>query len=128
MENKKKDRAIDFLKQKNLWEWIDARGGMQVGKDELIELLVEFKENMALGGPRKTQNNMTRAKFKCDEVSQTVHGGNIKLSPVVAGSEENSRFFNYTPYGQIEIGTVNQEVIKQFIPGNNYYVDFTPAD
>jgi hypothetical protein len=70
----------------------------------------------------------TRAKFKCDEVAQTVNGGKIKLSPVVSGSDENKRFFNYTPYGQIEIGTINQEVIQQFIPGKEYYIDFTLAN
>lgn len=70
----------------------------------------------------------TRTKFKCDEVTQTVYGGRIKLSPVVSGSEENEKFFKYTPYGQMEIGTINQEVIQQFIPGNEYYVDFTPAN
>jgi len=38
-------KAIDFLRDKNLWDWIEARGGMQVGKQELIDLLVEFRVN-----------------------------------------------------------------------------------
>ncbi len=70
----------------------------------------------------------TRAKFKCDEVSQTVNGGKIILSPVTSGSPENEEFFRWTPYGKIEIGTINPKAIKQFIPGKDYYVDFTKCD
>lgn len=36
-------KAIDFLREKNLWDWIEARGGMQVGKEELLTLLIEFR-------------------------------------------------------------------------------------
>jgi hypothetical protein len=70
----------------------------------------------------------TRAKFICDEVSQTINGGKITLSPVTSGSPENENFFKWTPYGKIEIGTINPEVLKQFVPGMQYYVDFTKVE
>lgn len=37
-------QAIQFLTKKGLWEWIEARGGMQVGKEELINLLIQFRD------------------------------------------------------------------------------------
>jgi hypothetical protein len=35
--------AMNFLIEKQLWAWIDGRGGTYVGREELIDLLVEFK-------------------------------------------------------------------------------------
>lgn len=52
---------------------------------------------------------------------------NIKLVPVVGGSEENKKFFRWTPFGKIEIGTLNPEAWKQFPLGAEIYVDFSPA-
>jgi hypothetical protein len=71
---------------------------------------------------------MVRAKFIVQEVAQTVQGGKLKLMPVTGGSPENEQFFKWTPYGQIEIGTINPEAIKQFEPGKEFYVDFTPVE
>lgn len=69
-----------------------------------------------------------RAKFLVSEVIQTIPGGKIKLMPVTSGSPENEQFFKWTPYGQIEIGTINPEVIKQFEPGKEFYIDFTAVE
>lgn len=71
---------------------------------------------------------MIRAKFRCDEIAQTVNGSQIRLSPVTSGSEENANFFKWTPTGKIDMGIVNSEVANQFVPGKDFYVDFTPAD
>ena len=68
---------------------------------------------------------MVRAKFKVDEVSQTVSGGNVVLSPVTSGSPENEQFFKWTPSGRLEMGTINPDAIKQFEPGKEFYIDFT---
>lgn len=68
----------------------------------------------------------TRAKFECQEVTNTVDGKKVKLIPVVGGSEENENFFKWTPYGAIELGTINPNV--EFTPGKKYYVDFTEAE
>ena len=66
-----------------------------------------------------------RAKFKCESVTNSENGKSVKLNPVYGGSEENERFFSFTPYGSIEIGTVNENI--NFEPGKEYFVDFIEA-
>lgn len=67
----------------------------------------------------------TRAKFKCDSVTLTESGKEVNLSPVTSGGPENENFFKWTPSGAINMGIVNPAV--DFNPGQEYYVDFTPA-
>lgn len=73
-----------------------------------------------------------RAKFRCDGI--TVRGSKqeqtftIELNPVVGGSEENDKFYKYTPGGSIELATINPEAGKQFEVGEEYYIDFTHVD
>jgi hypothetical protein len=78
---------------------------------------------------RKEQNmeevKKVRAKFVCDEVATTVSGKKVSMSPVTSGSEENESFFKWTPFGKLEMGVVNPDV--EFIPGQEYFIDFTPA-
>lgn len=64
-----------------------------------------------------------RAKFKCIEND----GENVSLEVVTSGSGENDSFFKWTPYGQLKMGTVNENAAKQFEVGKEYYLDFTPA-
>ena len=71
---------------------------------------------------------MVRAKFKVTEVTENENGHRIKMTPVTTGSEENKQFFKYTPYGSIEIGTINNDVAKELLVGQDFYVDFTKAD
>ena len=47
--------------------------------------------------------------------------------PVITGSEENKKFWRYTPSGKIELGTVNQEAVNQFELRKEYYVTFEEA-
>lgn len=68
---------------------------------------------------------MTRCKFKCNTVLNTVDGATVELFPVTTGSEENKRFFTYTPFGELKLGIVNPFEAKQFIPGKEYYIDIT---
>ena len=68
---------------------------------------------------------MVRAKFKVDERTETTNGGKVILSPVTGGSEENAKFFKWTPYGRLETGTINEDAIKEFTPGKEFYIDFT---
>lgn len=75
---------------------------------------------------------MVRAKFRVNSYETRLDRGTeelrtIKMSPVVDGSEENKKYFKYTPYGQIEIGTLNQAAWEQFPLGAEMYVDFTPV-
>lgn len=71
-----------------------------------------------------------RAKFRVSKVEpsgQPEGGGRVTLEAVTSGSEENKSFFNYTPYGRLDIGTVNDNAFQQFHEGEEFYLDFTPA-
>jgi hypothetical protein len=65
-----------------------------------------------------------RAKFTCASKKEIVDGYVVSLNPVRSGSKENEEFYKYTPYGQIEIGTVNKVAAEQFRVGKDYYIDF----
>jgi hypothetical protein len=52
----------------------------------------------------------------------------VKLSVVYGDSEENKKFFKWTPSGTIQIGLLNKEAWSQFPLGAEVHVDFTPAD
>lgn len=78
---------------------------------------------------------MVRCKMMCVEKGVTAYGpgdenknAKIVLSPVTGGSEENKKFFKWTPSGRIELGVVNAEAAALFEPGKEYYIDFTPAE
>lgn len=74
---------------------------------------------------------MVRAKFRVVSVKKEEYmngGGEVKLEPVYAGSEENDRYFYATPCGEIRIGTINERAVAQFEVGKEFYVDFTPAE
>jgi hypothetical protein len=76
-----------------------------------------------------------RAKFVVTSITRTkgwaANGGEvqtIRLSPVTSGSDENKSFFAATPSGQIELGIVNADAVKEFDLGAEMYVEFTPAN
>ena len=70
-----------------------------------------------------------RAKFNVESVeSNGADGGTVKLTPVMSGSPENESFFKFTPWGSIEIGTINMAALAQFERGAEFYVDFIRAD
>jgi hypothetical protein len=52
----------------------------------------------------------------------------VTLIPVSDGSEENKRFFRWTPNGKITMGILNPEAWKQLELGKAYYVDFSEAE
>lgn len=61
-------------------------------------------------------------KFKCESVTHNVNGGQVKLTPVTSGSEENETFFKWTPFGEFTMGTINQGSMGLFVPGKEYYI------
>ena len=70
---------------------------------------------------------MTRAKFKCNEVTKRIGWGE---NPIMYGAsfrvvqgdnEENKTFFASTPGGTIEMTTIRED---HFEVGKEYYVDF----
>lgn len=78
-----------------------------------------IKETPREDGKQRSWNNP-------DDV-ETVECRTVKLSAVADGSEDNKKFFRYTPSGNISIGILNPEAWKGFELGAEYYVDFTPA-
>ena len=54
-------------------------------------------------------------------------GTEVELSAVYEGSDENKKYFRYTPNGKIVLGILNAEAAEMFEPGKEYYVDFTLA-
>lgn len=74
-----------------------------------------------------------RAKFKVQSITTSARWsgpgnmGTVKLSPVSGGSEENKKFYEASPAGSIELGTINEAALAQFVIGQEFYVDFTPA-
>lgn len=69
-----------------------------------------------------------RAMFTCDEKIQTRDGYKVKFTAVTGNSELAERFFKYTQWGNIEMGTINDKAAEQFVPGKSYYLDFTPVE
>ncbi|MDN8617853.1 hypothetical protein [Variovorax ginsengisoli] len=75
-----------------------------------------------------------RAKFKVVSITTSARWngpgtmGTVKLQPVTSGSEENKKFYEATPSGEITLGTINQDALAQFEIGKEFYVDFTPAE
>lgn len=67
-----------------------------------------------------------RAKFYVQEVAKTTYGGRVKLQPVCRG-EDNKVWAAATPSGSIEMAIRNDSALAQFSPGDEMYVDFSPA-
>ena len=54
----------------------------------------------------------------------------IKMSPVYSNGDpnhENTKFWQASPSGSVQLGTVNADAARQFDIGKEYYIDFTPA-
>jgi hypothetical protein len=69
-----------------------------------------------------------RAKFRVQSITESEGGvKTAKLFPVTSGSAENAEFYKWTPGGSIDLGTLNPKAAEQFVPGREFYVDFTAA-
>ena len=73
---------------------------------------------------------MVRAKFKVESYETRLDRQEelrtIKLGVVVGNagdSEENKKFFKYTPYGRIELGTLNRNAWEQLPLGAEVYCE-----
>jgi hypothetical protein len=95
------------------------------------------------------EQHMVRAKFKMHSYTTTmqtqgtgqkneagaaiykdVEMRTLKFGPVYGNGDpnhENTRFWNATPSGSIELGTVNKAAWEQFEIGKEYYIDFSPV-
>lgn len=71
---------------------------------------------------------MVRSKFKCESVTrQENNTGSVKFRAVSGGSKENIEFWKWTPAGECSLHIDNETALNKFQPGQEYYVDFTPA-
>ena len=74
-----------------------------------------------------------RCKVRLVEMGKrSYHSGSstettVVFVPVGSDSDENKRFFQYTPNGRIELGILNETVAAKLTLGEEYYLDFTPA-
>ena len=73
-----------------------------------------------------------RAKFICGSITKTTGGDTehpflyaYKFSPVVSGSEENKKFWRWTPCGSVDMTTC---LVDAFEVGKAYYLDFSEAE
>ena len=88
---------------------------------------------------------MVRAKFRVlgltqryshtDADGKDVFYWDVRLAPVLANGKrgggdcaENKTFYAATPGGEIKMEMVSKETSEAFVPGQAYYIDFTPAD
>ena len=68
----------------------------------------------------------TIAKFKCESVTEFKDQKEALFWPVTDGSEENEKFFKYTPSGELKLQTINKDV--NFEPGKEYYIEIKLAE
>lgn len=74
----------------------------------------------------------TRCKFSCQSVRKFMSGyGDNKrplyeaeFSAVTGDSEENKKFFEWTPSGSLKVGVYREDI---FQPGKDYYLDISEA-
>lgn len=67
-----------------------------------------------------------RGKFVCQSVtSNSGDQHEAVFTAVTTGSEENEKFFKYTPFGELKIGVLNKQY---FEAGKEYYLDIIPAE
>lgn len=66
-----------------------------------------------------------QAKLKVEYVMPSGNSEVLIMSPVTTGSEENKSFAQWTPWGRLELGISNPNLLGTFKPGDEYIVDFT---
>lgn len=69
-----------------------------------------------------------RCKMECRSVTKNTLGYLVDFYPVSDGSDENKKFYKYTPSGCLKLETINESAGKHFEPGKSYYIDITEAN
>lgn len=71
---------------------------------------------------------MVRAKMVCNTNREMGDGCfEVVLYPVTGGSDENAKYYKYTPGGECKLSILNEAAAKQFEVGKEYYVTFEQA-
>ena len=70
-----------------------------------------------------------RAKFVIDSKTEMVHGVTLKATAVYQGEpgSENSKFWEATPCGTLELQTINKDAADKLPVGVEVYIDITVA-
>ena len=72
---------------------------------------------------------MIRAKFRCEKSTRVANSEALELRAVTIGDDKsNASWSNYTPSGALTLSITNKDAIGKLVPGQDYYLDFTPAD
>jgi hypothetical protein len=91
---------------------------------------------------------VVRAKFKVDAIKRlNTHNAErqpdgtykhvplemrtVEMSPVYSSGDphhENTKFWQASPSGKLELGCINLQAAERFELGREYYIDFTPAN
>lgn len=75
---------------------------------------------------------MTRCKYVRQKVVKSRHWNRAEdrflfeaeFAAVTDGSDENKKFFEFTPSGSLKVGTYREDI---FVPGKEYYIDISEA-
>lgn len=73
---------------------------------------------------------VVRCKFKCISKTEQLHWDRSKnkylyqytFVPVTEGSEENRKFYEATPSGELKLGTTR---LDSFVVGQDYFIDLS---
>lgn len=75
-----------------------------------------------------------RAKMLVLQVLRTEHCDTVKMTAVARkdaypadGSDEDNNYAKFSPSGTLELTIANPALIGKIVPGEKYYLDFTPA-
>lgn len=68
-----------------------------------------------------------RAKVVCEGIDGNAVKFRTVYEPDGTKNDENARFTQATPWGEIRLGIDNPAALEQFEAGKEYYVDFTAA-
>lgn len=67
-----------------------------------------------------------RAKFYCMSIERTTQSSIVKMAAVCRG-EDNKQWASATPVANLSMTVLNDVAAAQFEPGQEYFLDFTPA-
>jgi hypothetical protein len=68
-----------------------------------------------------------RAKFRVEAVTIFEYNQNIELQAVCGGSKEDNSYAAATPNAHCKMTITNKDLWGKFVPGQTFYVDFTPV-
>jgi hypothetical protein len=77
-------------------------------------------------------NPIMRVRFRCEAIDRRPEGDALRfrvalLPPARHQITEERLFFNATPAGELILQLLKPETSAQFVPGQDYYLDFSPA-